>query len=180
MHKKGQQILAFRDGTLLWGNAVYRCCLGFAGVSQTKREGDGFSPIGCFALRKVMFRADRLKTLKTTLPVHAIAPKDGWCDEPRDSCYNKMISLPYPASAEPLWREDNLYNIVVVLGYNDNPVIPHLGSAIFLHCINKEYEPTRGCIALHEEDLVEILKDSNLITELCILENFVRSGATGA
>ena len=180
MHQKGQQILAFRDGTLLWGSAIYRCCLGFAGVSQKKREGDGFSPVGCFALRKVMFRADRLKNLTTTLPIHPITPKDGWCDEPGDSRYNKIVSLPYPASAEPLWRADNLYNIVVVLGYNDDPVIPYLGSAIFLHCINKEYKPTRGCIALREEDLIEILKDSSVITELCILESRIRSSAAGS
>ncbi len=58
-----------------------------------------------------------------------------------------------------MWRDDHLYDLVVVLGYNDDPVVSGLGSAIFLHVASPEYSPTEGCIALAKEDLLTVLAD---------------------
>ena len=70
--------------------------------------------------------------------------------------------LPYPASAETLpWREDGLYDIIVVLGHNDDPIIAGRGSAIFLHVAAPDYAPTAGCIALSRADLLTVLREAD-------------------
>ncbi|HEY5346811.1 MAG TPA: hypothetical protein VIJ72_01360, partial [Rhizomicrobium sp.] len=82
----------------------------------------------------------------------------GWCDAPGDPSYNRPVRLPYPASAEQLWREDHVYDIIVVLGFNDDPVIAGKGSAIFLHLAKPDYAPTAGCVALALPDMLAALK----------------------
>lgn len=136
-----------------------RCALGPAGViaARDKREGDGATPLGILPLRRVLFRPDRGPPPRTSLPATPTAPDDGWCDAPGDPAYNRPVKLPYPASAESMWREDGLYDLVVVLGYNDDPPRPGLGSAIFLHVARPDYAPTQGCVALSRPDLEEVL-----------------------
>ena len=94
----------------------------------------------------------------TRLPVAPIMQNDGWCDAPEDPNYNRPVKLPYPASAENMWREDGLYDVVVVLGHNDEPVVPGAGSAIFKHVAAPDLTPTAGCVALAREDLLSILR----------------------
>ncbi len=65
--------------------------------------------------------------------------------------------LPYGASAEELWRADALYDAIGVLGWNDSPVRPGRGSAIFLHVARADYAPTEGCVALTRADLLAVL-----------------------
>ena len=95
---------------------------------------------------------------RTALRVAPITPQDGWCDDPADENYNRPVTLPYPASCETMWREDELYDIVVILAHNDDPPVPGLGSAIFLHCARPHYPPTQGCVALAKTDLLEVLR----------------------
>ena len=147
------------DGILVWDNEEYRCALGKNGVREDKQEGNGATPAGRFLLREVLYRADRLSALETALPISTIQPHDGWCDDPNDPNYNKKVVLPYPASHESLWRTDNLYDIVVPIGYNDAPAVPGKGSAIFIHVARADYAPTAGCIALVLPDLIEILRN---------------------
>ena len=84
-------------------------------------------------MRMVYVRPDKPPRPRTGLRVHPIRAADGWCDAPRDRNYNRPVRHPYPASAEHMWRRDGLYDIVVVLGYNDRPRIAGRGSAVFLH-----------------------------------------------
>lgn len=123
-----------------------------------KREGDGASPIGAWPARRVWYRPDRGSAPETGLPVIAMRPSDGWCDAPGHPDYNRWVSLPFPASHEPLWREDDVYDLVIELGYNDDPPVPGRGSAIFLHVAREGYPPTEGCAALAGKDLREVLK----------------------
>ncbi len=157
-------------GSAKWRGRTYRCALGKSGITATKREGDGASPMGCFALRRVLYRADRLEAPATGLPIAAIAPDDGWCDAPDDAAYNQPVHLPHPASAETLWREDEVYDLIVVLGHNDAPVVPGCGSAIFLHVARPNFAPTAGCVAFAHDDLLEILAECDGATQICILE----------
>lgn len=137
---------------------AYRCALGRSGIKADKREGDGATPAGDFPLRRVLYRPDKFATPPASgLPVNPIAPNDGWCDEPSHPAYNRPVKLPFPASHEELWRADNLYDLIVVLGHNDDPVVPGLGSAIFLHIAREGYAPTAGCLAFSREDLLEIV-----------------------
>ena len=82
---------------------------------------------------------------------------DGWCDDPGDAAYNRAVTLPYRASAESMWRADGLYDLVVITGHNDDPVVPGRGSAIFIHLASPDYGPTEGCVALSRPDLLAIL-----------------------
>jgi L,D-peptidoglycan transpeptidase YkuD (ErfK/YbiS/YcfS/YnhG family) len=153
------RFIAQADGWLDVGGRKVRCALGPGGVAPAaeKREGDGASPAGVWPIRLVLYRPDRGPAPRTALPAAAIEPDDGWCDDPDDPAYNRPVKLPYPASAEQMWREDHLYDLVVVLGHNDDPPAPGLGSAIFLHLASPDYAPTHGCIAVAREDLEALL-----------------------
>jgi len=121
-------------------------------------EGDGITPVGAFPVREVFYRADRIPRPDTRLLLRAIEKDDGWCDAPDDPNYNRLVKLPYPASAESMWREDHLYDLVAVLGYNDRPVVPGKGSAIFLHIARPDYSATHGCVALAFADALAALE----------------------
>ena len=155
------QIKVNRDGHLHAGSGTYRCALGKGGVKSDKREGDGATPVGAFPLRRVLYRADRLEKPETVLPTLPIHENDAWCDDPAYPLYNTKATLPYPARTEPLWRNDHLYDVLVVLGHNDNPVVFGAGSAIFLHVAAPDYAPTEGCVALALDDLLSVLNDAD-------------------
>ena len=156
-------------GRLKWRGQTYRCAVGRGGIVTKKREGDHASPLGCFVLRQIFFRADRIDKPQSGLPVFALSPSDGWCVAPSDRAYNQPVSLPHPASAETLWRDDHVYDLIVVLGHNDSPVVPGCGSAIFLHVAQPDYAPTEGCVALAQDDLLEVLNDCDQQSQICIM-----------
>src|SRR5208282_617474 len=99
-------------GWARWGGKRLRCALGRAGIRADKREGDGASPAGSFLMRRVLYRPGRADRPLTKLHAYALAAADGWCDDPDDAAYNRPVALPYRARAEPLWREDGLYDLV--------------------------------------------------------------------
>ncbi len=152
------EIVLESDGRLSLDGRRFRSAIGRAGVTPDKREGDGATPAGLFALRSVLYRPDRLSRPRTYLEVGALAPDDGWCDDPAHGDYNRPVLMPHMASCERLWREDALYDLLVVLGHNDDPVRAGLGSAIFLHLARPDFGPTDGCVAVSLEDLLEILE----------------------
>lgn len=145
------------NGALRLGGAVYRAALGRGGRSSHKQEGDGATPLGVLPLRRVLYRADRIRRPQCRLPMMPLAPHDGWCDDPADADYNRMIRVPHPGRHEALWRADAVYDVIGVLGWNDDPVVRDRGSAIFLHVARPDYAPTEGCVALALPDLLEAL-----------------------
>lgn len=151
------KLQAYACGLLIFGNRVFRCALGQGGVRSDKIEGDGATPAGHFPLREVLYRSDRGQIPDTRLGVSSITSNDAWCDDPGAAAYNRRISLPHQARHEKLFRSDNIYDIIVPLGYNDDPPVPNLGSAIFLHLARDDYNPTEGCIAVARPDLLTIL-----------------------
>jgi L,D-peptidoglycan transpeptidase YkuD (ErfK/YbiS/YcfS/YnhG family) len=144
-------------GELHFGWQRMRCALGKSGRQARKREGDGATPIGSWSLREAFYRTDRLGRPRTGLALRAVTATDGWCDDPGDRNYNRRVEHPYRVSAEHLRRGDGLYDIIVVLGYNDRPCIKGRGSAIFLHCAHDGYAATQGCIAIERRDLVRLM-----------------------
>lgn len=154
-----------RFGALCWQAAVGR-----AGIAEKQGEGDGISPLGCWPIRRVLYRADRLEHPPTrAFPCAPIERDDGWCDAPNHPAYNRPVKLPFAASHEEMWRDDALYDIVVVLGQNDDPVQPGKGSAIFLHIAREGYAATAGCAALSRPDLLEFLALARPDTRLCFV-----------
>ena len=145
------------DGLLLFEGSRYRAALGKGGIAAHKTEGDGATPAGLLPLRRLLYRADRLSRPRAAVPCMPLAPHDGWCDDPDDAAYNQPVRLPYPAKHEHLWRGDEVYDLIGVLGWNDGPVAKRGGSAIFLHIARPDYAPTEGCIALSRPDLLAVL-----------------------
>lgn len=133
------------------------CALGRSGVARRKREGDGATPAARLRLAAVLYRPDRLRRPATALPAIPIRPDDGWCDDPADRRYNRAIRLPFAGSHERLWRDDRLYDIVVVLDYNYERPRPGAGSAIFLHIAAPDFAPTEGCVAVRITDMRRLL-----------------------
>jgi L,D-peptidoglycan transpeptidase YkuD (ErfK/YbiS/YcfS/YnhG family) len=149
------------QGKLDLGYVQFPCALGQGGRGPKSREGDGITPIGRWPVRHVLYRPDRIARPRTTSPVAPLAPDLGWCDEAGDANYNRLVRLPYPASHERLWRQDHLYDLIVVLGYNDIPRSQGRGSAIFMHLARPGYRPTAGCVALalaHLQQVVAMLR----------------------
>ena len=144
-------------GILQWRGRRFACAIGSGGVRFNKREGDGATPAGRFPLRRVLYRADRMAPPRTALPIAPLSPQDGWCDDPGHPLYNQPLRLPHHASHEELWRGDHVYDLIVILGHNDAPVVPGLGSAVFLHVAQPDCAPTAGCVALAVGDLLAIL-----------------------
>ena len=160
------------DGSFELAGVETQCALGREGVipAEDKREGDGASPLGVWPIRRVIYRPDREAPPQTALPVEAMGPDDGWCDAPSDPNYNRPVKLPYAASAEQMWREDDIYDIVVVLGHNDDPVRPAMGSAIFLHLAKEGYPGTEGCVALAAHDMRRLLELAQLDSVVAIVD----------
>jgi L,D-peptidoglycan transpeptidase YkuD (ErfK/YbiS/YcfS/YnhG family) len=144
--------------TASWGRTVRRCAVGRGGIGFKQREGDGITPSGQWPLRRVFFRGDRLDPPPTILPVEKIDTDDAWCDITGDPNYNRLVRLPYATLNERLWRDDHLYDVIAVVGFNDSPVVQGKGSAIFLHVAREDYSPTEGCVALALDDLLTALE----------------------
>jgi L,D-peptidoglycan transpeptidase YkuD (ErfK/YbiS/YcfS/YnhG family) len=160
---------AAKRGRLVVGHLQVPCALGRGGSRVRKREGDGATPIGRWPVLAVLFRADRLRRPRTLLPARPIRAWDGWCDAPQDRNYNRLVRHPYPASAERLWREDGLYDVVVVLAHNQRPRLRGGGSAIFMHLARAGYAPTEGCIALQRGHLLRVLECLGRNSEVAVL-----------
>lgn len=140
------------------------CRIGRDGfIPQAKgREGDWKTPLGTYQLRYGLYRADRLPgPPPSPLSFWPIQNNDGWCDDSNDAAYNRLIRLPYPASHEVMTKESGVYDIVIVLGHNDNPPKPNKGSAIFLHITHPDMRPTAGCVAIEPEVMVTLLPHLN-------------------
>jgi L,D-peptidoglycan transpeptidase YkuD (ErfK/YbiS/YcfS/YnhG family) len=151
------EITVTAPGRLDCGGRAFRCALGRGGIVLDKAEGDGGTPAGAYPLRRLLYRADRLGRPATGLPVEPLAAGQGWCDDPAHPDYNRQVRLPFSAGHEDLWRDDALYDVIVILGHNDDPPTPGKGSAIFMHVARPDYGPTEGCVALALPDLLEIL-----------------------
>ena len=148
------------DSSLGWailGPKRWRCVVGAGGVREDKVEGDAATPAGEYPLRRIYFRNDRLVLPKVRLPARPIGEHDGWCDDPHSPAYNRLVRIPNDSSHEKMWREDGLYDLLVVVGYNDDPPEGEWGSAIFLHMARDDMSPTRGCVAFARNDLLELV-----------------------
>jgi L,D-peptidoglycan transpeptidase YkuD (ErfK/YbiS/YcfS/YnhG family) len=161
-------LLVDASGMLRWNITCFPRAFGKNGISPNKIEGDGATPIGEFALRRVLYRPDRLAPPRTALPTAPLSPRDGWCNDPTHMLYNQQVRQPVQASCELLWRTDSLYDVIVVLGHNDSPVMAGMGSAVFLHVAGEDLKPTKGSVALRRNDLLTILGGCDPCARLCV------------
>jgi L,D-peptidoglycan transpeptidase YkuD (ErfK/YbiS/YcfS/YnhG family) len=147
-------------GVLKAGGLRFPCSIGRSGRAYIKREGDGASPKGAWQMRRLFYRADRLKPPPTGLRPAVMRPHDGWCETVGDRNYNRLVRIPYAASHETMRRQDHLYDIVVELSHNERPRVQGHGSAVFFHLRQPDGGATAGCIAVS-------LRDMRIILRLC-------------
>jgi len=153
---------------LYYLNNKIKCTIGKNGITEKKQEGDLKTPKGIFKLIKIFYRKDRIKIFKSSLKKYYIKKNIGWCDDPNSQYYNRLIKFPFRGSAEKLWRKDNIYDVIIVLNYNLNPIIKNKGSAIFLHICKKNYLPTKGCIGINKKDMMNLIINIKNNTKLII------------
>lgn len=158
------------DIILAVGGYMVKAAIGRNGVvkAHDKREGDGKTPLGTWALRKVYYRPDRITLPPLPFETTAITPTLGWCDDPDHECYNQEVSLPFEANHEVLWREDHAYDVIIPLGYNDAPAVAGMGSAIFFHILHDGRNHTEGCVAISHDDMIAILPRLSLDSVMVI------------
>ena len=154
------QIL-IKNKKLSFNNYKVKCSVGKRGIGIKKREGDQITPKGKFKIKYILYRKDRVPNLKTKLKKMVINKNMGWCDDPKSEFYNKLIKLPFKYNFERLYRSDNIYDIILVLNFNLNPVQKNKGSAIFIHIAKRNYKSTAGCIAINKKNLKKIVKKIN-------------------
>ena len=154
---------------LTYNKYKVKCSIGKRGIGNKKKEGDLITPKGHYKIKYILYRKDRIKKIQTRLKKIIIKKYMGWCDDPRSDKYNKLIKLPSNYSCEKLYREDNIYDIVLVLNYNMDPVIKNKGSAIFIHITKKNYKKTEGCVAIKKIQLLDIIKKLKKRTKVKIL-----------
>jgi len=153
---------------------VYSCSIGKSGIRTDKKEGDGATPAGNFLIREIFYRSDKLSAEEITqlkkmqakgFSIKALTQDDGWVDDAKSADYNKFVKISalkdQATSHENLWRNDDVYDIIAVIGYNDDPVVKGKGSAIFMHVARPlpsgGYAPTVGCVAFSKADLLKVL-----------------------
>ena len=143
---------------LAYDDYKVKCALGKRGISNKRREGDFITPKGKFKIKYILYRKDRIKRIQSKIKKIIIKKYMGWCDDPLSKDYNKLIKIPSKYSYEKLYKKDNVYDIILVLNYNMNPIVRGKGSAIFIHVAKKNYKKTEGCMALRKIHLLKIIK----------------------
>ena len=144
---------------LIYNNYKVKCAIGKRGIDCKKKEGDLITPKGKYKIKYILYRKDRIKKIQSKIKKIVIKKNMGWCDDPKSKQYNKLVKLPFKYKFEKLYRKENIYDIILVLNYNMNPVIKNRGSAIFIHIAKNNYEKTKGCVAIKKVYLLKILKE---------------------
>ena len=153
---------------LTYNNYKAKCAIGKRGIGNKKKEGDLITPKGQYKIKYILYRKDRIKKIQTKLKKFQIKKNMGWCDDRNSKKYNKLVKLPSNYGYEKLYKKENIYDIILVLNYNMNPILKGRGSAIFIHISKKNYKKTEGCVAIKKIDLLKILKELKINTKVKI------------
>ena len=148
---------AKKTGLISFARQSIPCILGKGGIVAHKIEGDRATPRGKFRILYGFYRSDRIRHLSTEIKMVPIKKHYGWCDDTRSPLYNHFVKLPTKWQHETLWRNDNLYDVCLVLDHNLYPRKRNGGSAIFFHLKHTDNKPTEGCIAVSLEHMKKLL-----------------------
>ena len=152
---------------LTYNKLKVKCAIGKKGIGSKKKEGDLITPRGQFKIKYILYRKDRVK-ISTKLEKKVIRKNMVWCDDPKSSYYNKLVKLPFDYNHEKLYKHENIYDIILVLNYNMNPVKKNKGSAIFIHIAKNKFKKTEGCVAIKKANLIRLIKEINPSTKVKI------------
>jgi L,D-peptidoglycan transpeptidase YkuD (ErfK/YbiS/YcfS/YnhG family) len=151
-------VSAWEQSTGVWKNVFkdFPAVIGRNGLALEgeKREGDGKTPAGVYGLSLAFGEA---ATIPTGLNYRQATDNDFWVDDPESPYYNMWVEGPPQAkSFEHMKREDGLYKYGIVIEYN-MAAIPGDGSAIFFHIWRGPDNPTAGCVAFSEDNILKLL-----------------------
>lgn len=122
----------------------------------SKREGDGKTPSGIFALGDAFGYAEKMET---RLSYRQAGADDYWVDDAESPQYNQWVhGKPNAKSFEKMRRSDQLYSAGFIVEYNTSPVVKGAGSAIFFHVWKNKKKPTAGCVAMEDSNLHSLLR----------------------
>lgn len=146
-----------RNG-LAWGRGLHRK----AAQGPQKKEGDGKAPAGIFSLGTAFgYAVEPPAAVK--LPYRQATAEDFYVDDPNSSEYNHWVRVRSGSSAswksaEAMKRDDELYELGVVVEQNESPVIRGRGSAVFIHIWRGPGAATAGCTAMSKENLLALMR----------------------
>jgi L,D-peptidoglycan transpeptidase YkuD (ErfK/YbiS/YcfS/YnhG family) len=153
---------------LIAGHRTIPVALGRTGIRANKREGDGATPAGRFRPLRLWWRPDRGPRPATGLPVRRIRADSAWCEDPADRRYNRPFHRSANEPGDRLWRDDQLYDLIVEIDHNARPRVAGRGSAVFLHIARPDRGPTAGCVAMAVADLRHVLRTLSSRTRIVI------------
>ena len=154
-----QPVVIGRAGAA-WGTGLHA-----AQPGPVKKEGDGRSPAGVFAIGSAFGYAPKETT---ALPYLALGPDD-WCiDVTGSPLYNRIVDAravgkeAVEGSSEPMRRDlhangDNAYAVGFVIEHNANGA-PGAGSCIFAHVWKSADSGTAGCTAMPIDAMRRLLR----------------------
>ena len=153
---------------LTYQNNKVKCAIGKKGIGKKQKEGDQITPRGTFRVKDILYRKDKINYLRSVIKKTQIKKNMGWCDDPKSKDYNKLIKYPFNYKSEKLYRSNNIYDIILVLNFNMQPIKKNKGSAIFIHVSNNKYSPTQGCIAIKKNELLKMIEFIDKKTKIII------------
>ncbi len=160
--------IVINNNYLTYNNYKVKCAVGKRGIKQKKREGDLVTPKGEFKIKFILYRRDRVR-VRSKIKKIVIKKNMGWCDDPKTNYYNKLIKLPFKFSHEKLHKKENIYDIILVLNFNMDPIKKNKGSAIFIHVAKRNYKKTEGCVAIKKSQLLKIVGQIKKSTKVKIV-----------
>lgn len=134
--------------------------VGFTGISDHHREGDGSTPAGFYRIGSVMYGIAADPGVRYAY--HQLSCGDWWDEDPASPTYNTFEHVacgaapPFGGKSEALWQETAAYQHFAVVDYNADPAVPGAGSAVFIH--DDTGGPTTGCVSVAPPNLLRLLQ----------------------
>jgi len=162
--ERGEFAVSIGRNGAAWGEGLHAAA--DQGEGPLKREGDGRSPAGMFALDTAFgyLAADQVRT---PMPYRQMDASH-WCmDVPDSPHYNRIVDArevgeaAVAGSTEPMRLDlhangDPRYRLGLVIGHNPGNT-PGNGSCIFAHLWRQPGDTTAGCTAMPEDDMRRLL-----------------------
>jgi L,D-peptidoglycan transpeptidase YkuD (ErfK/YbiS/YcfS/YnhG family) len=134
--------------------------VGRNGLADRRREGDGTTPTGVYAIGRTMYGNSGNPGVRYRY--RRLVCGDWWNEDPRSPTYNTFQHVrcgarpPFRTTTPGLWQERTAYRHFAVIEFNMRPIVPGRGSGIFLHA--KTGNSTNGCVSLPVAQLVSTLR----------------------
>lgn len=134
--------------------------VGWNGLADRRREGDGTTPSGVYTIGPVMY--GNAANPGVRYRYRRLVCGDWWNEDPRSPTYNTFQHVRcgtrplFRVTTPGLWQEKRAYHHFAVIEYNTRPVVPGRGSGIFLHA--QTGNSTNGCVSVRLPRLIAVLR----------------------